>query len=156
MVFNKGQIYLTEEGLNRLKEDLKVLKEQKQPRLVERVARARDFGDLTENSEYTNAREELSFIQSRIEELEGIVAKASIIKAGRSKSTVTLGTKVTVAGNGHKKVFMLVGEWEADPKMQKISYSSPLGKALMGKKVGEKVQIEAPAGKIVYTVKKIH
>lgn len=156
MTFKKNEIYLTKEGLKRLQEELRVLKEEKHPRLVKRVARARDYGDLTENVEYTNAREELAFLKTRIEGLEGIIAQVAVIKSDKRKRTVALGSKVTVQGNGQRKIYTLVGEWEADPKLKKISYNSPLGKALMGKKVGEKVKIEAPAGKIIYTIKKIH
>lgn len=156
MVFTKDKVYLTREGLNKLKEDLKKLKEQKQPKLVQRVARARSFGDLTENSEYSNAREELAFVKNRIDELEEIIARASIVKSDKRKKTVSFGSKVTVKGNGQNNIFMMVGEQEANPTLKKISYNSPLGKALMGKKVGEKVKIKAPVGKIVYVVKKIH
>lgn len=156
MSFKNDEIYLTEEGIKRLREELKKLKDQDQPALVKRVARARDFGDLTENSEYSNAREELAFTKSRIEELEGILTKAIVIKATNKKHSITLGSKVTVAGNGQDHIFTVVGEWEADPKLKKISYRSPLGKALMGKNEGEKVQIDAPVGKISYLVKKIH
>lgn len=155
MSFQKGEIYLTPDGLTGLQKTLKKLQEE-QPRLVKRVAQARDFGDLTENTEYSTAREELAFLKSRIEDLEEIISQAKIIKSGRAKKTVTLGTKVTVAGSNQRQVFTVVGEWEANPKLKKISYNSPLGKALMGKKVGEKVEIEAPAGKISYTIKKIH
>jgi len=155
MIFQKEEVYFTADGLVRLKAALKKLKEVEQPRLVKRVARARDFGDLSENAEYDSAREELSFVKSRIEELEGVISQAKVIKSSRAKKTVTLGAKVTVTGNGQRQAFMVVGEWEADPKLKKISYNSPLGKALMAKKVGEVVEIKAPAGKIIYTIKKI-
>ena len=155
MVFTKNKIYLTEEGLKKLKKDLKKLQEEKQPKLIKRVARARDFGDLSENSEYTNAREELAFVKNRIEELEGTIANALIAKSSKKKKRVAFGSKVTVKSNGQNNVFTVVGEQEADPGHKKISYNSPLGKALMGKKVGEKVQIKAPVGKIAYMVKAI-
>jgi transcription elongation factor GreA len=113
------------------------------------------MGDLAENSEYTAAREELSLIDGRIEELADIIKNAVLIEEnhkGGKGAKIELGSEITVSINGKKEQFALVGEWEADPKNKKISHESPLGKALMGKAIGEKVEVEAPAGKIVYTV----
>lgn len=153
------EVFLTQEGLEDLKKELKELTESKKPELIKRVARARDFGDLSENAEYTNAREELSFIDGRIVELEELMIKAKVIveeKGGKNhRQAVVLGSKVTVSVNGTKHVFNVVGEWEADPANKKISHSSPLGKALLGKKSGDKVEVEAPAGKLIYTIIKI-
>jgi transcription elongation factor GreA len=150
------KIYLTKDGLNDLEKELKELKEEKRPKLVKRVTTAREMGDLSENTEYTSAREELNMLDGRIEELEGILSRANIIKGCRAGKTVALGCKVTLTANGQKHDYTVVGEWEADPMEKKISHSSPLGKALLGKEVGEEVEIEAPAGKVVYQVKKIH
>ncbi|MFC1711722.1 transcription elongation factor GreA [Patescibacteria group bacterium] len=153
------KIYLTKGGLKQLKKELGDLMESKRPLLVQRVARAREMGDLSENTEYANAREELSMLDGRIEELEQILSKAKLIKdtsKGCGSKAVKLGCKVTVNVNGETHVYNVVGEWEADPTEKKISHSSPLGKSLIGKKVGEEVEIEAPAGKIVYQIKKIH
>lgn len=147
---------MTKEGLEELKLELREHKENKRPRAVERVARARDFGDLTENSEYHQARDELAFIDGRIEELEELISKVQIIDGKKKRSAVDLGCKVTVLANGATHTYTIVGEWEADPKEKKISHQSPLGKALVGRKVGESVEIEAPAGKVVYEIKKIH
>ncbi len=151
------QVYLTKKGLEGLKKELKDLIEKKQPNLVKRVARARDFGDLSENTEYSNAREELSFIEGRIAELEEILTKAKVIKEEKrgKKTAVVLGSRVSVNVNGKKNVFNVVGEWEADPVNKKISHSSPLGKALLGRRVGDKVEVVAPAGKIVYHILEI-
>jgi transcription elongation factor GreA len=117
------------------------------------------MGDLAENSEYTAAREELSLIDGRIEELSEIIKNANLIeekhKSGKG-ATVQLGSGITVSVNGKKEQFNLVGEWEADPKNKKISHESPLGKALIGKAIGEKVEVEAPAGKVVYTIVSIN
>jgi len=154
-----NQVFLTKEGLKELKDELELLQTKKQPDLIKRVATARSFGDLSENTEYSNAREELSFIEGRVEELGELIAKAKLIRAktkGTRNDVVKLGCKVTVHADGSQHTYEVVGEWEADPKAKKISHSSPLGKALLGKKPGEKVEIEAPAGKITYTVKKIH
>ena len=153
------KVYLTEDGLEALKKELAKLVGKKRPGLVERVAQARNMGDLSENSEYTSAREALSMIDGRIEEIEAILAKAKIIEKGKNKrgrnKEVKLGCKVIVEVNKKSYVYTLVGEWEADPMNKKISHSSPLGKALLGRTVGEKVEIEAPAGKIIYKIKKI-
>lgn len=149
--------HFTSEGLKELKVELKKLVEGKKPKLIERVAVARSHGDLSENSEYTAAREDLAFVEGRIEELEELIAKAKIIKSKKTgKKEVKLGSKVTVKVNGKNHTYELVGEWEADPIEKKISHTSPLGKALMGKKKDEKVKIEAPAGKVTYHIQKIH
>lgn len=155
----ENQVFLTKEGIDELKKELQTMTSQKQPELIKRVATARDFGDLSENTEYANAREELSFVEGRIAELEEILAKAKVIvENGNNKKScgVALGSKVTVNVNGTKHVFTVVGEWEADPLAKRISHSSPLGKALLGKKIGDKVEVEAPAGKILYEILKIH
>jgi transcription elongation factor GreA len=119
---------------------------------VERIAAARGQGDLAENSEYAAARDELSFIDGRIEELEVILSHVKVIREGSGHSGVKLGSRVTLSINGKKEEFTVVGEWEADPIAKKISHDSPLGKALLGKRVGDKAQVDAPAGKIVYSV----
>ena len=148
--------HLTSQGLKELKAELKKLVDEKRPRLIKRVAVARNHGDLSENSEYTAAREDLAFVAGRIDELEELIAKAKLIKTKKTKDEVKLGCKVTVKVNGKKQTFELVGEWEADPLEQKISHTSPLGKALLGKKKNDKVKIEAPAGKVTYHIQKIH
>lgn len=150
------KIHLTKGGLKELAEELETLKEEKRPKIVERVARARDFGDLSENNEYQEARAALQFIDGKIEELEGLISKAVIVGSKGNKQIVSIGTKVTIAGNGKTHTYTIVGEWEADPTEKKISHESPLGKSLVGKKVGEEAEFEAPAGQIVYTIKKIH
>lgn len=150
------KIYLTKEGLAELKQEFEELAKVKRPEVLERVSQARDMGDLSENAEYTAAREELSFIDGRIGELEELLKGASLIHSSATKGTIKLGSKVTLHINGKKEEYAVVGEWEADPMEKKISHESPLGKALLGKKVGEKVEVEAPAGKIVYTIAAIN
>lgn len=148
------KIYLTREGLTDLKKEYEELTKTRRPEVLNRVSQARNMGDLSENAEYTVAREELSFIDGRIDELEELLKQVVLISNGKS-STVKLGSTVTVKIDGSKEIFTVVGEWEADPKEKKISHESPLGKALIGKKVGEKVEVEAPAGKISYTIESI-
>lgn len=149
------KIFVTKEGLEELKKELVELSDTKRPQVIDRVSQARSMGDLSENSEYTAAREELSLLDGRIEELTDIIKGANIIdenhKSGKG-ATVQLGSSITVSAGSKKEEFALVGEWEADPKNKKISHESPLGKALIGKMIGEKVEVEAPAGKVIYTI----
>lgn len=152
MDINK-KIYLTKEGLAELKKEYDELTNKKRPDVLARVTQARNMGDLSENAEYVASREELTFIDGRIDELEIILKQAVIIRDVKSSNhEIKLGSTVTLHVNGKKEIFTLVGEWEADPENKKISHESPLGKVLIGKKVGEKVHVEAPAGKITYSV----
>lgn len=155
---NSKKVYLTQKGLDDHKKEYEELVKVKRHEVVERLSSAREMGDLSENAEYTAAREELAFIDGRIEELENLLKQVVIIEgAGHHKGkTVDLGSVVTVKVKGKKEVFTLVGEWEADPTEKKISHESPLGKALIGKAVGDDIQVEAPVGKMVYTVVEIN
>ena len=149
------KIYLTQEGLEELKNEYRELKEVKRPEVVTRVTEARNQGDLSENAEYSAARDELSFIDGRIDELDEILKQVVIIKRDEnnvSGNSVDLGSEVSLKIDGKEEVYKVVGEWEADPTEKKISHESPLGKALLGKTVGDTVEVSAPAGKVVYTV----
>lgn len=149
------KIYLTKEGLEELKSEFEELKNVKRPEVVTRVSDARNQGDLSENAEYSAARDELSFIDGRIDELEEILKHVVLIKPEDTSTHgggVGLGSEVSLKIDGKEEVYKVVGEWEADPTEKKISHESPLGKALLGKKVGETVEVSAPAGKVVYTV----
>ncbi|KKS98756.1 MAG: transcription elongation factor GreA, transcription elongation factor GreA [Candidatus Gottesmanbacteria bacterium GW2011_GWA2_43_14] len=145
------QIVLTKDGVKQLTEEYDELLNQKRPVAVERLANARSEGDLTENSEYTAAKQDLAFIDGRLTELKLILSEAKIV-VSHSKKKVDVGCKVTLHVNGKREHFTIVGEWEADPMQKKISHSSPLGKALLGKKPGDKVEVEAPVGKILYKI----
>jgi transcription elongation factor GreA len=150
----RKNLKLTKEGLSTLSIELEELCDVKRPKLVERLANARSQGDLSENSDYQSAKEELEFLDGRIDELTEVVKTASVI-SGNGKTEnggVGVGTKVTVKVNGAKTIFDIVGEWEADPMNKKISHESPLGMALVGKKTGDKVDVEAPAGKLQYEI----
>jgi len=147
-----NKVLLTKEGLAELKAEYDQLANVKRPVAVERLSDARDLGDLSENSEYAAAKQDLSFIDGRILELEEIIHGAKLISGTHQKTQVDVGCKVILHVNGKKDEYMLVGEWEADPKEKKISHESPLGKALMGKKVGDRVEVEAPAGKVIYKI----
>jgi len=142
---------ITASGLEELKKEFNDLSEVQRPTIVARLSAARSMGDLSENSDYISAREELSFTDGRISELEDLLKNAKVASPS-SSDKVDVGHSVTVQVNSNKVTFHIVGEWEAKPAQQKISHSSPLGQALMGKKVGDKVEVNAPAGKILYTV----
>lgn len=150
------EVFLTPEGLAELKHEHDELTAIKRPELVSRIAQARTLGDLSENAEYTAAREELSYTDGRIAELDELLKNVRVIKHskknGKKDEKVGLGSQVTLHVNGQRETFTVVGEWEADPTNKKISHESPLGKALLGKGSGEKVEVEAPAGKILYTI----
>lgn len=144
---------LTKKGLEALKRELELLLNEKRPKLVERLSAARSHGDLSENSDYQNAREELEFLDGRISELEVIIKGAKIVDNKlTSKEQVGVGNSVRVKVGNQESVFYLVGEWEANPAEKKISITSPLGRAILGRKKGEKVEIEAPAGTVVYEI----
>lgn len=148
---NNTHIVVTKEGLDTLKAELDELTNVKRPAAVARLADAREQGDLSENSEYTDAKQNLAFIDGRIAELEAVLHGVKVVTT-HGKGAVDVGCKVTLTVNGKQEEFTVVGEWEADPTAKKISHESPLGKALLGKKVGEQVEVEAPAGKILYKV----
>lgn len=146
-----NKVIVTREGLTELKSELDDLVNKKRPEVVARLAAARSQGDLAENSEYTAAKQDLAFIDGRIAELELVIAEAKVVSS-HPKAKIDVGCKVTVHVDGKKHIYHIVGEWEANPAENKISHSSPLGKALLGRKVGEKVEVEAPIGKIIYKI----
>lgn len=147
------QIKVTKSGLVQLEAELNELANEKRPALVARLERARGEGDLSENSDYTSAREDLEFLDGRIEELKIVISNAVVVPdEPKSNSKVSVGSTVTVNISGKSHEYKIVGEWEADPVNKKISHESPLGQALMSKKVGEEVQVEAPAGKVLYKI----
>lgn len=145
------QNVLTKEGLEQLKAEYQELTAVKRPEVVKRLSDARDLGDLSENSEYAAAKQDLAFIDGRIVELEEFLHGAKVVSS-HGKKTVDVGCKVTLHVNGKREIFTVVGEWEADPTQKKISHESPLGKALLGKKPGDSVEVEAPAGKLHYKI----
>ena len=155
VIFQKDMakvIQMTKVGIEALSKELRDLVDVKRPKLVERLAFARGEGDLSENSDYQSAREELEFMDGRIAEIEDVLKNASVVSTNGKNGGVGVGTKITVKFNGNQHVFEMVGEWEADPANKKISPGSPLGKALFGKKVGEKAEVEAPAGNVTYEI----
>ena len=153
---NEQKVYVTKEGLKKLKDEYEDLTKNKRKEVAKKIANARDLGDLSENEAWKQAREEQSFIEGRIEELEEILKHAAvIIESHASNGAIALGSKVIVHIDGEEQEFKIVDEPEADPKKNMISHVSPLGKVLLGKKAGDKVEVEAPVGKISYTILKV-
>lgn len=147
----KKLFHLTEEGVAELKAELEKLTGERSE-VAERIKTAREFGDLAENAEYQVARQEQEKNEARIAELEHIIGNVEIIKSSKDDSKVRLGSKVTLDGSGKKREFQVVGSVEADPLEGKISDESPIGRALMGKKVGDEVEIKTPAETATYKV----
>ena len=148
-------IQLTKTGFEKLKQELEELKTKTREQVLKRLNQARSMGDLSENSAYSSAKEELNLVEGRIAELEEILKNAKIVEEVQDKTTVQLGSSVVVEINGKKEKFEIVGEFEADPLNKKLSHTSPIGKALFGKKIGEWIEVEVPAGKIRYKVVEI-
>jgi transcription elongation factor GreA len=143
---------LTQEGLLKLNEELKVLVNEKRKEVIERIREAAAHGDLSENADYAQAREEQSFIEGRIQEIEDMIKNAEIITASTQHSTVTIGSTVKVKTNGSEKAYAIVGSNEANPGEGKISNESLVGRALLGRKVGDTVKVTAPAGEVEYQI----
>ena len=153
------KVPMTVGGAERLRAELNDLKVNQRPRIVQAIAEARAHGDLKENAEYHAAREQQSFCEGRIKEIEGKLADAEIIDVLKIPATgkVIFGTTVTLLNlDADKSVtYQIVGEDEADVKNGKISYSSPIARALMGKSEGDEVVVKAPGGDINYEVEKV-
>lgn len=148
----KKQFYLTKEGIKELETEHAALIAERGP-VAERIKTAREFGDLAENAEYSSARQEQERVESRISELENILQNIREIKKPKGDSKVQLGSGVKLKSTaGKTKEFQVVGTVEADPMDGKISDESPIGKALMGKKVGESVEIVTPAETTTYKI----
>lgn len=151
--------YLTPEGFVELENQLKHLREVRRAEVAERLRQAmEEGGDLSENAEYEDAKNEQAFIEGNILRLESILSSAQIIENGNGKhDRVVVGVHVTVQekGSSDKEVYHLVGSAEADPAEGKISVESPLGKALLGAKVKDEVRVHAPAGEILFVIKAI-
>jgi transcription elongation factor GreA len=144
---------ITDEGKQELEAELTELKSRRGD-IADKIAEARDYGDLSENAEYDAAREEQGLVESRIAEIEDILLNAEIIKSGKS-SKVALGSKVELKTGKKTVAYSVVGPVEADPLEGKISNESPIGEALMGKKVGDTATITTPKGDITYEIVKI-
>lgn len=149
----KKEFQLTKQGVQELQAELAELK-AKLVEVVEAIKVARDQGDLSENAEYHAAKEEQERVDNRLAEVQHILANAEVVSK-RSKSSIGIGNTVTLKNGGKPVTYHIVDSVEADPLEAKISDESPIGKALMGKKVGDKVEIRLPAGARTYEIKEI-
>ena len=147
---------LSAERLEELKQELNYLKTVREKEVADQIKEARSFGDLSENSEYDEAKNEQGKLYSRIAEIENILANCSVIEgeADSDPDAVRLGSKITVMDTmlDEEETYQVVGSQEADPMNGRISEESPFGKALLGKRVGDTVIVDAPAGNIEYKV----
>ncbi len=151
----KKQFYLTKNGVAELEAELKALISERGP-VAERIKAAREFGDLTENAEYSSARAEQENLENRVSEIEHILQNVEIITKPKGDSKVQLGSTVKLKGEaGQAKAFQVVGTVEADPLDGKISDESPIGQALIGKKVGDTVEIQTPVETASYKITSI-
>jgi len=149
------QYKLTSEGIAELKTELDMLIGSRSE-LAERIKSAREFGDLSENAEYSSARQDQERAEIRIAEIENILNNSEVIKQPKKNDTVSLGNTVVLKDGKTEKTFTIVGSVEADPMEGKISNESPIGQALLGKKLGEKVEIKTPSSTNTYTIKEIN
>ncbi|MEA2056312.1 MAG: transcription elongation factor GreA [Patescibacteria group bacterium] len=152
------KIKLTKKGYEDLKQELDTLVNDKLPKVVDRISKAREKGDLSENSEYQSALEDKDIINARISEIEDVLEKAEVVNKTTSKTKIGIGSQVKVHLKDKPKQemsFTIVGQYEGDADEGKISTDSPLGEALLDKKVGEEAIVDAPAGEIVYIVDEV-
>lgn len=145
--------YLTPEGEEKLTAELQELKGPRREELSQRLRSAIQMGDLSENADYHKAKEDQGFLEGRIQELEAILRSAVIIDNSQTKDVISVGSRVTIQEADYDpETYHLVGATEADPRKGKISIESPIGKALMEKKVGQVIEAETPGGKIKFKI----
>ena len=152
------KIPFTEIGLNKLKKEMAELKSIERPAVIKAIAEARSHGDLSENAEYHAAREKQGFIEGRLLELESVISRAEVIDLRKIQGDrVTFGTSVKLIDEEteEKKIFHIVGQYEANLEMGKISTSSPIVKGIIGKSEGDSVEVSTPGGKKFYEILKI-
>ena len=149
-------VFLTPEGLQKIKEELEYLHLHRRNEVADKIRLAKEAGSTVNNAEYDDAKNEQAFVEGRILTLESMIKNAKIIEEDAHSDKVKIGSHVTIENqDGEKEEYTIVGSAEASPKDGKISNESPIGKALIGKKVGQVAQVKAPAGTIKLTVKKI-
>lgn len=148
--------YISQAGLDKVKQELEQLKNIDRPEVIDRIARARDQGDLSENAEYHDARERQSFIEGRILELEELIKNSIVLEEHKRSKIIGLGSTVhATCDNGLKFKYTIVGHSEADPSQGKISHESPFGRAFIGKTLGDEFELTVPAGKIKCKIEKV-
>lgn len=146
------KVLLTEDGLKKLHEELKVLKEDRRKEVIERIQEAISHGDLSENADYAQAKEEQAFIEGRIQEIEEMIKRAEIISHNGNSNQVSVGSTVKLRTNGKEVTYTIVGSNEANPSAGKISNESLVGKSLLGAKLGQIVSVQTSMGNTEYEV----
>ena len=144
--------YITKEGKEKLQEELQYLKKTKRKEISSRIRQAAAMGDLSENFDYQNAKDEQGFMERRISEIESTLFNAKVVKESSGSAIVQIGSQVTLETGSEKWIISITGPQEADPLVNKISASSPLGEVLLGKKKGDKIEMQTPQGKAVYKI----
>lgn len=144
--------YISKEGLEKLKKELEHLKTEKRQEIAERLEHAKSLGDLSENAEYHEAKEEQSLMEQQIVELEETIRNAVLIKKDQHTGKVEVGSTVLIRSDRGEETYTIVGSEESKPSEGKISNESPLGKVFLGKRVGEKVEVRTPAGPAIYEI----
>lgn len=140
---------LTEEGKAKLEEELNYLETEKRAEIGERIRIAREFGDISENSEYDDAKNEQGMMEARIAEITRILGEATVVSTPKRSSKINVGSRVTVDMDGRERVFTIVGGAESDSVSGKISNESPVGAALLGHKKDDEVEAQGPTGRII-------
>lgn len=148
-------VYLSKSGLEKLKNELRELKTKKRQEIAARLEHAKSLGDLSENAEYQEAKEEQSLVEAQIVELEENLRDTVIIGEDLGTDLVRIGSTVQVKSNHGEESYMIVGSEEADPLRGKISNESPLGKSFLGKRVGDIIEVKTPGGLITYEILEI-
>lgn len=151
-----AKTYLTEDGFKKLKEELEYLKTAKRQDAARRIQEAKELGDLSENAEYSAAKDAKAETEARVSEIEQILKEAIIIEEPKKIGVVQVGSTITVDNSAGSRKYMIVGRNEANPAEGKISNESPLGAAFLGKKTNDKVNVSTPKGNIVYKIKSIN
>ena len=152
---NTKTTYISKDGLDKLRAELDEMLAVRRPEIANRIHDAKEHGDLSENAEYEDAKNEQAFVEGRIAALESMIKNATIIDEHGSTDHVSIGSTVTVTSDGETETFMIVGSAEAKPTNGRISNESPVGRALLGRKKGDKVVVKVPAGDFTYTITKI-
>ncbi len=149
------ETYITKEGLKKLQEELYGLKNVKRKEVAERIEAAKELGDLSENAEYAEAKDEQAFVEGRVVELEHVLRHATIIRETKADGVVKVGSKIKIKDDKFVREYKIVGSEEANPLAGLISNESPIGRAFLGKKIGETVEIEVPMGVVRYEIVEI-
>ena len=149
---NNKPTYISRDGLDKLRQELDEMVSIRRPEIAQRIHDAKEHGDLTENAEYEDAKNEQAFVEGRIQTLEALIKNATLIDEHHSNDHVQIGSTVKVDGPDGAESFTIVGSTEASPTEGRICNESPVGRALLGRKKGEKITVHVPAGDIAYTI----